>query len=287
MRMRYPIFLFLFIISIFSYRQSFSQTTQPPPSSLMIELMEFPAKAVITDFSPEFSWVINSNIKNEVQTAYQILVANSSEKLKKNIGDMWDSGKVYSLQSINVEYKGKKLKQYSTYFWKVRTWNSQHTASQYSTLQLFKTGKQTKSYQTDRYPLEKREIPPQEIIKAEKGNYFIDFGKAAFGTVELTVTSSSKKHTMEIHLGEALKNENSVDRNPEGNIRYRKIKLKLEKGTHTYTVSIPPDERNTRERAIKMPDYIGEVMPFRYCEIVGCPSELTESSIADCGELSL
>ena len=268
------IILFLFFPSI-----SKSQINEPAPSNLTVELLTHPEKTIITDFSPEFCWVVNSNIKNDFQTAYQILAASSKKYLDNNSGDMWDSGKVYSRQSINVEYKGKMLTPHSSYFWKVRTWNCQNVASPFSSVQLFKTGKQTKSYQTDRYLLQKREVHTQKIIEKEKGYYFIDFGKAAFGTAKLTVTSSSKKHTMEIHLGEALKNENSVNRNPEGNIRYRKIKLKLKKGTHTYTVTIPPDERNTRERAIKMPDYIGEVMPFRYCEITNCPSKLDKSSI--------
>jgi hypothetical protein len=38
-------------------------------------------------------------------------------------------------------------------------------------------------------------------------------------------------------------------------------------GVHTYTIKIRPDGRNTGSAAIRMPDYIGEVLPFRYCEI--------------------
>lgn len=241
--------------------------------------MEFPEKTNISDFNPEFGWVMNSNIKNDVQTAYQIIVAISAENLKQNIGDMWDSGKINSNKSINVEYKGKKLSSNSTYYWKVRTWNKNKKPSQYSKPQLFKIGEKVQQYQTDQYLLEMNEIIPVKVVEKGRDSYFVDFGKAAFGTVQLTVTSDSKKHTMEIHLGEAIKKENSVNRNPEGNIRYRKVKLKLEKGTHTYTITIPADDRNTRARAIKMPDYIGEVIPFRYCEVENCPSKVDKFSI--------
>ena len=41
--------------------------------------------------------------------AYQILVASSSELLSRNQGDLWDSGKVDSDQSIHVDYAGKNL----------------------------------------------------------------------------------------------------------------------------------------------------------------------------------
>ena len=256
-----------------------SQINEPTPSNLTVELFEHPEKTTITDFTPEFGWVVNSNTKKDFQTAYRILVASSFEKLKTGIGDLWDSGKIKSSQSINIEYNGKQLSPNSIYYWKVRIWNKENKISRHSDPQLFRTGRKTEGYQTDRYPLEQLEIELIKIIEKEKGDYFIDFGKAAFGTVKLTVTSNSKKRALEIHFGEAIKKENSVDRNPEGNIRYRKIKLKLEKGTHTYTVTIPPDERNTRERAIKMPDYIGEVLPFRYCEIKNSPSKLDKASI--------
>ena len=61
------------------------------------------------DKSPRFSWQLKSEKNNVSQKAYQILVASTEDKLKKNIGDIWDSGKVNSNQSINVIYKGQKL----------------------------------------------------------------------------------------------------------------------------------------------------------------------------------
>jgi alpha-L-rhamnosidase len=57
-----------------------------------------------------------------VQTAYQILVASSDELLRMDKGDLWDSGKVESDQSIQVEYNGKPLSSGIQCYWKVRTW---------------------------------------------------------------------------------------------------------------------------------------------------------------------
>ena len=58
-----------------------------------------------------------------MQTAYQVLVASSEELLKKDKGDLWDSGKVESDQSIQVEYAGKPLESRMQCHWKVRVWD--------------------------------------------------------------------------------------------------------------------------------------------------------------------
>ncbi|MCX6090149.1 MAG: hypothetical protein NTX88_07260 [Candidatus Atribacteria bacterium] len=58
---------------------------------------------------PRLSWVIESNRRGERQTAFQVLVASSEELLKKDKDDLWDSRKVASDQSIQLEYAGKPL----------------------------------------------------------------------------------------------------------------------------------------------------------------------------------
>ena len=73
---------------------------------------------------PRLSWIIKSDQRGEKQTAYQVLVASSEELLKKNQGDLWDSGKVKLDQSIHVEYAGKNLESRMRCFWKVRTWTT-------------------------------------------------------------------------------------------------------------------------------------------------------------------
>ena len=58
---------------------------------------------------PGFSWIIESGRRGEIQTAYQILAASSPDALDRNRGDLWDSGKVASEQSAQVQYSGKPL----------------------------------------------------------------------------------------------------------------------------------------------------------------------------------
>lgn len=107
-----------------------------------------------------------------------------------------------------------------------------------------------------------------DIRTLPNGNCFIDFGKDAFGQVELTLTSNNPNDTVIVHLGECLK-DGQIDREPGGSRRYKSLQIPLLEGTHTYHPVVPDDSRNTKDRAIHMPMEIGEVLPFRYCEIEG------------------
>ena len=44
--------------------------------------------------APRLSWMMESSGRGHLQTAYQVLVASSLEKLMADVGDLWDSGKV-------------------------------------------------------------------------------------------------------------------------------------------------------------------------------------------------
>jgi alpha-L-rhamnosidase len=249
------------------------------PSGLMCELMARTELTAIRDPHPELGWVVNSPLPNDTQIAYQILVASGRGMLDKNRGDLWDTGKTVSTRQTNIEYAGEPLASHETYFWKVRVWNSHDEASPYSQIQSFRTGELSVSYATTRYPLVETEVKPARFVRKAAGHYFIDFGKAAFGTVVLTLTSPTAGREVQIHLGEVPDGNDGINRKPGGSRRYRMMTLKLDKGTHTYRVKIAPDRRNTGPKSIKMPDYIGEVMPFRYCEIVNSPCALEPSSI--------
>ena len=58
---------------------------------------------------PQLSWQLKSDQRGQKQTAYRLLVASSQEKLAKDDGDLWDSGKIKSGQSRHIAYKGKLL----------------------------------------------------------------------------------------------------------------------------------------------------------------------------------
>ena len=109
------------------------------PYGLMTELLANPELTVITDLKPEFSWIVNDTDQDEIQKAYQILVASSLDNLNKDVGDLWDSGRVASSESSCVEYDGEPLSAGKTYYWKVRTWDKDNNVSPYSDPQQFNT----------------------------------------------------------------------------------------------------------------------------------------------------
>ncbi len=84
---------------------------------------------------PRLSWVLqaaNPADRALKQTAYQVLVASSLEQLQADKGDLWDSGKVSSDQSVHIEYAGKALASEQDCFWKVRSWDQAGQPSQWS-----------------------------------------------------------------------------------------------------------------------------------------------------------
>ncbi len=413
------------------------------PTNLMCELLTQPQKTVITDNKPEFGWIVPQETTGDFQTGYQILVASSKDKLNSDTADIWDSGKVESDKSTNVEYQGPALISNKSYFWKVKTWNKDNQPSDYSDVQQFnfyskpqidapavkfknckwlwaddskeksriwfrktfdisdktkiknatlyitaddkfdlffnykiaystsglftpwkdirvinikddliqgkntialqcwnddgsagmvakveiiddqnnlteiiadtswKVTKQpadgwqdnpnfddsswadsiiiadygqgpwedTAKYETketaNRYIPEQSYIKPEKVIKKADGHYFIDFGKMAFGTIELTIKSPDDRK-LEIHLGEALGKDDkeSVNRNPGDCIRYSKHELEIKKGTHKYTLALP-----FIHGTIKLPKELGNVTPFRCAEVINCPVELKPENI--------
>ena len=89
---------------------------------------------------PRLGWILQSALREQKQTAYQVLVASSPAKLVNDQGDLWDSGKVPSDQSIQVEYAGKALASRQTCWWKVRVWNRHGISSAWSAAAHWTTG---------------------------------------------------------------------------------------------------------------------------------------------------
>lgn len=89
-------------------------------SNLRCELLHNPQG--IDVLNPRLSWELSGDRRGLEQTAYHILVASSAEKLAAGEGDLWDSGKVDTSQSVQVAYAGKPLKSRDECYWKVKTW---------------------------------------------------------------------------------------------------------------------------------------------------------------------
>ena len=263
------------------------------PLGLMCELLRQPERAIITDPQPEFSWIINDPRRGAIQTAFQLLVASDLKILDADRGDLWDSGKQSSKQSVNVNYKGRDLSPDQTYWWKVRTWDQQNKPGPFSLPQKIHTGRlenlplKSNWVQTsdgnwlleNRQRPDYREIEPQNIITLTDKDYFVDFGKAAFGTLKITLQAIREGDSVTIYLGEKKTADNRVYKDMGyARIGLMKCVLGLKEGTHTYTIDLPRNIPRSPNRQVLAP-HMPEVTPFRYAEIVNSPSEISKNDI--------
>ena len=89
---------------------------------------------------PLLTWTMTSALRGDLQQAYQVLVASTEERLKNDQGDLWDSGKVSSGESVQIKYAGKPLAPRTQCYWKVRLWDRAGKASAWSEPATWTTG---------------------------------------------------------------------------------------------------------------------------------------------------
>ena len=303
MRFR-TIFLFLsgfFVLSVFP--------KSTVPSHLMTDLLEhtervfmdgYPTSFTLSDMPfmvesyqvaeihrahPSLSWQLECDKPATLQKAYRILVATNQDLLAEGKADVWDSGPVESDLSIAVPMEGMALQPSTTYYWTVKVWDNHGAESSYSSPKAFRTAASLDDT-FPRYPLQKDNDSPVCIRRLSDTSQVVDFGRDAFGQLAISLHSSTGRDTVTVHLGEAILDDGHVNRHPGGTIRYTKYLLPLMSGTHTYHLKIRPDGRNTDMKAnessvkpILMPDYVGEVYPFRYCELENYRPDVTEKDV--------
>ena len=91
------------------------------PVHLRCEYLDNPLG--IDALSPSLSWQSDNRERNWVQSAYEIRVATSADRL--DAPDIWDSGKQASAESVDIVYGGPKLQPRGRYYWTVRVWDAQ------------------------------------------------------------------------------------------------------------------------------------------------------------------
>ncbi|MBQ8047432.1 MAG: family 78 glycoside hydrolase catalytic domain [Prevotella sp.] len=83
---------------------------------------------------PRLSWINEAgpHEHDQFQSAYQIQVASTREKLLRGKADMWNSGKQESQESVLVTYAGRPLSSDEDCYWRVRVWDQQGRKSKWS-----------------------------------------------------------------------------------------------------------------------------------------------------------
>ncbi len=285
LEMKRTVLLFTWIFIWFTV----SSQKNVSPIGLLCELLSQPELTVITNSNPTFSWIMNSEINNDFQTAYQVAVAGTTEDLNKLEKLLWNSGKVKSENSSNIKYNGNPLPANTSLYWKVRTWNKNDELSDWSIPQRFNTGdfniKRTWPGESrwvrvnlengdtiwtfeNRHPISYHEI--NAVKKTHRDDiHFFDFGRSAFAVPEIQykwepADSEIQTDTIWVYLGEKAVGD-SIDQQPGGGVLFRKYPLVIRPGMHSEKVQLPRFvPRYPHSQA--MPEHLPEVIPFRYIE---------------------
>lgn len=141
-----------------------------------------------------FGWFLSDDDSNEIQTAYQIIVASNLAYLKANKADIWDSRKTNSGKQNYIYLENTSLQPATTYFWKVRCWDKDGNVSPYSSVAQFTTGLLTN----------KDWSAAQWIKRDSKDNddytYFRKKTKLSNKAIKKAITYVSACHSYELYL---------------------------------------------------------------------------------------
>jgi alpha-L-rhamnosidase len=136
-------YCFLFFFSLLTQFSAYGRSQEQKDiiiENLKCEYLTNPQGIDVMD--PSLSWTIQnvSNRRGLRQTAYQVMVSTSKDRLDKGIADIWNSGKVRSDRMNNIQFAGSELKSSSIYWWKVKIWDENGQPSPYSISSRWITG---------------------------------------------------------------------------------------------------------------------------------------------------
>lgn len=86
--------------------------------------------------APCISWQLTSNQQNTMQSRYRVQVAQSN----KFEDILWDTGEIYSSQSVHIAYGGPPLLPRTRYYYRVRVSDNHGEESDWSTPAFWETG---------------------------------------------------------------------------------------------------------------------------------------------------
>ncbi len=265
------------------------------PTGLTVESLRRPERAVITDLQPEFGWIVRDPRRGAVQSAYQIRVASSGGRPEDGAPDLWDSHRVGHEASQNVEYAGTPLRAGTAYVWQVRTWDGEGRPSPWSEAQQFHTTPDSlpepqfpgqsrwvdldgEAVLEDRQRSEYVSVAPVALTDAGPRRTFVDFGRAAFGTLAFSASAPRDGAALTVYLGERRQGD-AVHKDPgTTNIGFAHVDLTLEPGRHAYAVELPRHHARY-PHSQQLPSHMPEVVPFRYAELVAAADGVTLSGI--------
>lgn len=233
-------------------------------------------RAQIAVPEPLFTWALRSAQPAGEQTACEVRVAGDPALLASPEAALWSSGRqVTNVPALRIP--NGVLESNSGYWWTVRLWNADDAPGAWADAASFETGTLSANAGPPRPLQVQSAIAPALVGTNETGNTFVDFGRAAFGTIRLRVPAATGGESVTVHFGEKQKGNNTVDRSPGATIRYLQTSVKLAPSGE-WTVVVIPDY-GCWPSVADLPAETGQVAPFRYVELEGLPQPLTAADI--------
>jgi alpha-L-rhamnosidase len=100
------------------------------PSNLRCEYLVDPVGIDVRE--PRLSWTIESELSNQRQIAFQIVVWSGERAIADERERIWDTGRVEKGGTIGHAYAGPPVRSRERYWWAVRAWDHQGEASEFS-----------------------------------------------------------------------------------------------------------------------------------------------------------
>jgi alpha-L-rhamnosidase len=125
-----PVALVLTFLAVLAGGSSRAADAPLTPVSLRCEYQVDPGG--IDETAPRLSWQVTSPQRDERQTAWEVLVADSDTALAQGKGNLWDSGKVGGDDTTAIVYGGRALVSGEVCHWKVRVWDRDGKVSDWS-----------------------------------------------------------------------------------------------------------------------------------------------------------
>ena len=223
--------------------------------------------ALIHNQFPRFSWqILDPKNGGTMQSQYRVLVASSLQLLEEGKCDVWDSGIVDDNKSSGVVCEGNSLQPNQIYYWKVKISTKRNKWTEYSVPKCFVTASQLDGLSAT-IPLQKFDENPTKI-SIIGGKTIADFGKDAIAQLKLKIDESEPRNVI-VKIGEEILSS-GINEKPGGTRSYNKYQIALFNDFLSIPIAKPNFATNVSGvLPIYMPSYIGEVLPFRYCQIEG------------------
>lgn len=106
---------------------------------IQLRIKHFYSPLGVDTSQPLFSWELESEVLDQQQTQYRIVLGECEDSLTNCDGLLWDTGKVNSSEQLGIVYNGQPLQSVTRYYWKVAVWN-QNGQIEWSDTQMLFTG---------------------------------------------------------------------------------------------------------------------------------------------------